>query len=64
MMIKQSGLDTPAHNEPGRPPRKRHWWRWVLTAVVALVALIVAPGFLGSLADHGVAEFFLVLRQR
>jgi polyisoprenoid-binding protein YceI len=41
-MIKQSGLDTPARNDPGRPPRKRHWWRWVLTAVVALVALIVA----------------------
>jgi len=41
-MINPSGLDTPARNTPGRPPRKRHWWRWVLAAAAALVALIVA----------------------
>jgi polyisoprenoid-binding protein YceI len=41
-MIKHTGLDTPARYVPGRQPRKRHWWRWVLTAVVALIVLIVA----------------------
>jgi F420H(2)-dependent quinone reductase len=85
---------------PGRPPRKRRWWRWVGASALALVLLAVlavglfvklqpspAPltlprgtarppsgpvngawgikgpggfGFLGSLADHGVAEFLIV----
>ena len=32
--------------EPGaRPPRRRHWWRWILAGVVALVVLaVVATG--------------------
>jgi polyisoprenoid-binding protein YceI len=26
---------------PGRPTRKRHWWRWIVASVVALVLLAV-----------------------
>lgn len=26
---------------PGRPTRKRHWWRWILASVLALVLLLV-----------------------
>ena len=26
---------------PGRPARKRHWWRWISASVVALVLLVV-----------------------
>jgi polyisoprenoid-binding protein YceI len=26
---------------PGRPARKRHWWRWIVASVVALVLLVV-----------------------
>ncbi len=26
---------------PGRPARKRHWWRWILASVVALILLVV-----------------------
>jgi polyisoprenoid-binding protein YceI len=26
---------------PGRPPRKRHWWRWIIASALALVLLLV-----------------------
>ncbi len=26
---------------PGRPARKRHWWRWIVASVVALILLVV-----------------------
>jgi len=28
-------------NEPGRPAQKRHWWRWIVAGLVALVLLAV-----------------------
>jgi YceI-like protein len=34
---------SPSGEEPGtRPQRRRHWWRWVLGGVVALIVLAVA----------------------
>jgi polyisoprenoid-binding protein YceI len=45
-VINRAGLHTQPHNQPGKP-RKRHWWRWVLTGVAALVVLVVlAAGLL------------------
>jgi hypothetical protein len=26
---------------PGRPARKRHWWRWIVASVVTIVGLVV-----------------------
>ena len=47
----------PAHSgpalsdaEPGaRPPRRRHWWRWILGGVAALVVLAV--GVTGAVVE-------------
>jgi polyisoprenoid-binding protein YceI len=33
--------DAPAR-DPRRPPRKRHWWRWILASVIVLVVVVVA----------------------
>jgi hypothetical protein len=30
----------------GRPPRKRHWWRWILAGVALLAVLVVLAGAL------------------
>jgi len=40
-MTRNTGLDVRDRNVPGRPAKKRHWWRWILASVVALAALVV-----------------------
>jgi polyisoprenoid-binding protein YceI len=40
-MIYETERQTPVPNVPSRSPRKRHWRRWILASVVALVALVV-----------------------
>jgi hypothetical protein len=45
-MTGNAGLDGRDGHVPGRPPRKRHWWRWILAGVLALAVLIVPAGAL------------------
>ena len=45
-MTGNAPLDVPDHHAPGRPPRKRHWWRWILGGVLVLAALVVLCGAL------------------
>ena len=40
-MIKQARPEMPARNTPGKPPRNRHWWRWVLAGAAGLVVLVI-----------------------
>lgn len=40
-MIKEARPETPVQ---GTPPRKRHWWRWILAGAAALVVLIIVAG--------------------
>jgi len=40
-MIKKARPEMPARNMPGKPPRKRHWWRWVLAGAAGLVVLVI-----------------------
>ena len=43
-MTRNTGLDVRDRNVPGRPAKKRHWWRWILASVVALAALVMLAG--------------------
>ena len=40
-MADQARLDVRADSAGARPARKRHWWRWIVAGLAALVALIV-----------------------
>ena len=40
-MTGNAPLDVPDDHTPGRPARKRHWWRWILGGVLVLAALVV-----------------------
>jgi len=43
-MTGNAPLDVPDPPAPGRPPRKRHWWRWILASVLAAAVLAVLAG--------------------
>jgi polyisoprenoid-binding protein YceI len=43
-MTGNAALDVPDRHAPGRPPRKRHWWRWILAGVLVFAALVVLGG--------------------
>ena len=43
-MTGNAGLDMRDRNVPGRPAKKRHWWRWILASVVVLTVLVVLAG--------------------
>jgi polyisoprenoid-binding protein YceI len=45
-MTGNTAVDAPGHHAPGRPPRKRHWWRWILAGVLVLAVLVVVGGAL------------------
>ena len=45
-MTGNTGRDVRDGNVPGRPAKKRHWWRWILASVVVLAALVVLAGAL------------------
>jgi hypothetical protein len=45
-MTRNAAVDVPDHHAPGRPPRKRHWWRWILASVLVLAVLLVLGGAL------------------
>ena len=50
-MTSKPGPQTSAPIVPGSPPRRRHWWRWILLSSGALVALVFAvAAFLMNLA--------------
>jgi polyisoprenoid-binding protein YceI len=42
-MTGKAGADT-RNRQADRPPRKRHWWRWILAGVVLLAVLVVLAG--------------------
>jgi len=43
-MTGNAPLDVRDRHVPGRPPRKRHWWRWILAGVLVLAVLVVLAG--------------------
>ena len=45
-MTGNAPLDVRDHRAPGRPPRKHHWWRWVLAGVLVLAVMAVLGGAL------------------
>ena len=45
-MTGDAALDARDLRAPGRPPRKRHWWRWILAGVLVLAVLVVLGGAL------------------
>jgi polyisoprenoid-binding protein YceI len=45
-MTGNTGLDVRDRHVPGRPPRKRNWWRWILAGVLVLAVLVVLAGVL------------------
>jgi polyisoprenoid-binding protein YceI len=45
-MTRNAPLDVPDRHASGRPPRKRHWWRWILPSVLVLAVLVVLGGAL------------------
>jgi polyisoprenoid-binding protein YceI len=45
-MTENAAPDVRDRNVPGRPPRKRHWWRWILAGVLVLTVLVVLAGAL------------------
>ena len=45
-MTGNAPLDVRDHPVPDRPPRKRHWWRWILAGVLVLAVLAVPAGAL------------------
>jgi polyisoprenoid-binding protein YceI len=45
-MTENAAPDVRDHHMPGRPPRKRHWWRWILAGVLILAVLVVLAGAL------------------
>jgi polyisoprenoid-binding protein YceI len=45
-MTENAAPDVRDRHVPGRPPRKRHWWRWILAGVLALTVLVVLGGAL------------------
>ena len=45
-MTENAAPDVRDRPVPGRPPRKRHWWRWILAGVLVLAALVVLGGAL------------------
>jgi polyisoprenoid-binding protein YceI len=40
-MTGKAAVKTPPRHASGRPPRKRHWARWIVAAVAAIFILIV-----------------------
>ena len=40
-MIDKTARQTPASPVRSRPPRRRHWWRWILGGFLAIVVLVV-----------------------
>jgi len=46
-MTGNAPLDVPDPPAPGRPPRTRHWWRWILASVLAAAVLV---GLAGAIA--------------
>jgi polyisoprenoid-binding protein YceI len=45
-MTENTSPDVRDRHAPGRPPRKRHWWRWILAGVPVLVVLVALAGAL------------------
>ena len=45
-MTENAAPDVRDRHVPGRPPRKRHWWRWILAGVLVLAVLVVLAGAL------------------
>jgi polyisoprenoid-binding protein YceI len=45
-MTGNAPLDVRDRRAPGRPPRKRHWWRWILASVLVAAVLVVLAGAL------------------
>jgi polyisoprenoid-binding protein YceI len=45
-MTGNAAVDVPDRHAPDSPPRKRHWWRWILAGVLALTVLVVLGGAL------------------
>jgi polyisoprenoid-binding protein YceI len=45
-MTGNAAVDVADRHAPGRPPRKRHWWRWILGGVLVLAVLVVLGGAL------------------
>jgi len=45
-MTENAAPEVRDRHVPGRPPRKRHWWRWILAGVLVLAVLVVLAGAL------------------
>ena len=45
-MTRNAPVDVPDRHAPGGPPRKRHWWRWILASVLVLAVLVLLGGAL------------------
>ena len=43
-MTGKAGPSVPNRQAPDRPPRKRHWRRWILAGVALLAVLVVLAG--------------------
>jgi polyisoprenoid-binding protein YceI len=41
-MTPAQGRRQPARNRTRKPPRRRHWWRWILGGAIVLIALVAA----------------------